>query len=209
MKLQEKWISYIALVLSFIAIAFSLFVLVTYCPRTTELELDYMGIIIGILALLVTILIGWNIYTVLDFKNQIFKAQIDYDSMNNKLKEADQMVYNANITTNYALYQFYTDSKKPAGAITAIIIALSAMIEMDLAGNNKIGNIKMFSQYLSTAVDEYNKGKFQFGDNNIRILESNIKKIKENKDYHYVMALFDESFSKIETIISNEKKQYD
>lgn len=35
---------------------------------------DYMGVIVGILSLLVTVLIGWNIYTVVDF-NRIKEEQ--------------------------------------------------------------------------------------------------------------------------------------
>ena len=31
---------------------------------------DYMGVIVGILALLVTVLIGWNIYSVVDFNKK-------------------------------------------------------------------------------------------------------------------------------------------
>lgn len=41
-------------------------------PRITDsnLGLDYMGIIVGILSLLVTVLIGWNIYTALDLSKR-------------------------------------------------------------------------------------------------------------------------------------------
>ncbi len=61
----ERIIIYVAivvsLVLSVIAICRSL-------PRTAGL--DYIGVIVGILALLVTALITWNIYSVVDFNRK-------------------------------------------------------------------------------------------------------------------------------------------
>lgn len=55
----------VGLALSIVAI---IFCICRIFPRTYNLGIDYIGIIVGILSLLVTILIGWNIYTVLDIK---------------------------------------------------------------------------------------------------------------------------------------------
>lgn len=46
--------------------------------------MDYQGIIVGILALLVTVLIGWNIYTLIDFSNS-----------KNKLEELERTISNS------------------------------------------------------------------------------------------------------------------
>lgn len=54
--------------LSLIAIAFSVVALCRTCPRLENLNFDYMGVIVGILSLLITILIGWNIFQVVDLK---------------------------------------------------------------------------------------------------------------------------------------------
>ena len=55
--MQSKTFSYISLGASFVALAISIIVLVNYCP-TQNLKFDYMGVIVGILALLVTTLVG-------------------------------------------------------------------------------------------------------------------------------------------------------
>ena len=55
--MQNKTFSYISLGASFVALAISIIVLVNYCP-TQNLKFDYMGVIVGILALLVTTLVG-------------------------------------------------------------------------------------------------------------------------------------------------------
>lgn len=39
--------------------------------RPNELDFDYTGVIVGILSLLVTILLGWNIFYALEFKKDM------------------------------------------------------------------------------------------------------------------------------------------
>jgi hypothetical protein len=41
--------------------------------------MDYIGVIVGILSLLVTVLIGWNIYIALDIKKEWEKYKKDID----------------------------------------------------------------------------------------------------------------------------------
>ena len=62
MKYGYLGLSMLAIILSILAICFSL-------PRT-ELSFDYLGFITGILGVLVTVLIGWNIYAVIDFRQE-------------------------------------------------------------------------------------------------------------------------------------------
>lgn len=163
--------------------------------------------VIATLSLLVTILLGWNIYTLIDFKNKINKAKTDYDKLANEIENINQLAYDANIQTYYTLYQFYIENNKPAGAITALIMALSKMVDIDLAENHKTGNIKRFSNYLSETIKNNKNSDFLFGEINIPIIEADIKKIKNNKDYHYIKDKFDESFIKIDDMISKEKSK--
>lgn len=63
---------------SIIAILFSIIALCPSIPRLLNddnLQFDYLGLIIGILSLLITVLIGWNIFQLIDFKEKI--NQID------------------------------------------------------------------------------------------------------------------------------------
>ena len=56
------WIGITALTLSITSICISAW-------RSPELSFDYQGVIVGVLSLLVTVILGWNIYTVIDIKN--------------------------------------------------------------------------------------------------------------------------------------------
>ena len=57
-------ISIVSLLLSVIAVCVAVW-------RSPELSFDYQGVIVGVLSLLVTVLIGWNIYSVVDFNRKV------------------------------------------------------------------------------------------------------------------------------------------
>ena len=60
--------------------------------------MDYIGVIVGILSLLVTVLIGWNIYIALDIKKEWEKYKKDIDKytsdLQNKEKEFKEEINN-------------------------------------------------------------------------------------------------------------------
>ncbi len=58
-----------SLILSSIAIGISIITICLALPRT-EVSIDYLGLITGILGVLVTVLIGWNIYMIIDFRQE-------------------------------------------------------------------------------------------------------------------------------------------
>src|SRR5574344_831127 len=66
---RVSWISVLAMVISIIAIGISIIALCKCCPRNGNLSFDYMGVIVGILSLLVTVLIGWQIFYALKIQN--------------------------------------------------------------------------------------------------------------------------------------------
>lgn len=79
--------SYIAVGLSGLALLVSVISLWISAYRPAELGVDYLGITIGALSLLVTLLIGWNIYTAIDVKknvsvleNKVSKMYSDFHS---------------------------------------------------------------------------------------------------------------------------------
>lgn len=65
MNKTERYIIYAIIA---ILLTFSIISLCNSLPRNSGM--DYIGVIVGILSLLVTILIGWNIYTVVDFNRK-------------------------------------------------------------------------------------------------------------------------------------------
>lgn len=54
--------------------------------RNIDLTVDYIGIIVGILAILCTVLIGWQIYTLIDFNDREEKNQKSIATLRDILK---------------------------------------------------------------------------------------------------------------------------
>ena len=71
-------VSVIAIVLSVIAIS-------TSFPRT-EMSFDYLGFITGSLSFLVTVLLGWNIYTIFDFRQERQDLKTYFDEQKQSVK---------------------------------------------------------------------------------------------------------------------------
>lgn len=62
--------SYLWMILSSIAIVISIITICLTMPRT-DMSIDYLGLITGILGVLVTVLIGWNIYMIIEFRQEM------------------------------------------------------------------------------------------------------------------------------------------
>lgn len=73
-----KIVSIFALLLSIIAICRSFY-------RTVELGFDYMGVIVGALAILVTSLVTWNIYSAIDANHKIKDMQMEIDNIRSSI----------------------------------------------------------------------------------------------------------------------------
>ena len=61
--------------------------------RPNELDFDYTGVIVGILSLLVTILLGWNIWNVIESKGYVKKVQRELNYAHNKMDYDLGLIY--------------------------------------------------------------------------------------------------------------------
>lgn len=73
------------IILSIVAIALSILAICVSLPRA-ELSFDYLGLITGILGVLVTVLIGWNIYAVIDFRQEKQRLVEYFDEQKNDIR---------------------------------------------------------------------------------------------------------------------------
>lgn len=97
MNKTERYIIYAIIAIS---LTFSIISLCNSQPRTSGL--DYIDVIVGILSLLVTILIGWNIYTVIDFNKK--KEEL---AKNEAVLSELILRVNNNTTADSAALEFY------------------------------------------------------------------------------------------------------
>lgn len=103
-KYAPIWISTVSLLLSVIAVCVAVW-------RSPELSFDYQGVIVGVLSLLVTVLVGWNIYTLVDLKGVQSKMRA--------LSEDATKHINGNMTisegAHFMIYHYLLTGKDPLG----------------------------------------------------------------------------------------------
>lgn len=105
--MKNNSFSIISLAVSVISLLVSSYII---CNEN-RFNADWYAIVIGILSLLVTVLIGWNIYTVIDFKKEIDKMREQNSTMQKSI--ADTLLFTTkessklSIATYSALMELY------------------------------------------------------------------------------------------------------
>ena len=85
---MKYWINSI---LSIVAIALSIIAIAKVAP-TQIIDFDYLGAIIGVLSFLVTLLIGYQIYTVINVKEELKEVRKAKDEIDDKMQKiADKL----------------------------------------------------------------------------------------------------------------------
>ncbi|MCI2083197.1 MAG: hypothetical protein LKK19_04315 [Bacteroidales bacterium] len=81
--IQKRWglRSIFAIVLSGIAIFLSIVAICLVAPHTSNLSFDYQGVLVTALALLVTFLIGWQIYNIFDIEKRFVDLSNKFDGL--------------------------------------------------------------------------------------------------------------------------------
>lgn len=96
---MNQFMKYFQFIVSTVAITLSIIAICVSYPRSADFNLDYIGIIVGILGVLVAILIGWQLYNALNLKelvNQTENAKKDAIEAKN---QAEQMLNNIQVST--------------------------------------------------------------------------------------------------------------
>lgn len=149
---MSKYRNTITLILSAISIMVSVAALCRTYPHTSDLGMDYQGVIVGILALLVTAVIGLNIYTLVDFK----RATKEVEALKRKLHTDSNTNLALGFNSAFMIYHYLFTGKTPLGLdyelIRSGLLCLKYLSETDNieACNAIVKNIKLSMQELKT-----------------------------------------------------------
>ena len=182
---MKKFLSYIQSTLSLIAITLSIVAISVTYPRSADSGLDYIGIIVGILGVLVAILIGWQLYNTLNLKElvgQTEKAKVDAIEAKN---QAEQMLRDTQISTTQLSSKLssITDevthlSNCNRSNIDHISTITKGMTDLQSIVRNSMELYKSMQSYIEKLNDELgkkiNKDEIQFAT------EEDIKKMMDN-----------------------------
>lgn len=122
----------IALGLSGIAIVISIIAICVVCPHKAELGFDYQGIIVAILSLLVTILLGWQIYNAIYIKESL-KKEVEVSLKGMVALERINLL-KSQLNTLYGLHE----GALIAGDINYMMSTLDIMMDIAIDLNDKV-----------------------------------------------------------------------
>lgn len=132
----------IPLTVSIIAFVFSIISLGVACYRTDNLGFDYLGVIVGVLAILVAILMAWQLYKYSAWKDTI--NEVLYTALDKSTQ--DYTSYMKSITQIYTRSMVIDNSKSAFLFDTAI----ESLNELSRNGNEVLKNqgVDFFYDYL-------------------------------------------------------------
>lgn len=127
-------------VLCLLSIVFSVIALSKTCYRTVDLGFDYLGVIVGSLAVLVTFLVAWNIYSVIDARSKI-------DEMQKEISEYEKR-YQSEIS-NVQKKVYKTQSDIHSSVVSSEMRLFNS--SKDIESTHLISNMVSAINYLSKA----------------------------------------------------------
>lgn len=112
------WKKYSIWIISSVSLAFSVTAVCVAVWRSPELSFDYQGVIVGVLSLLVTVLVGLNIYALVDFKRKESLVDDKIRLMTESLSNLSKSELATGATTENAIASLYYSAmglKDPLG----------------------------------------------------------------------------------------------
>lgn len=182
------YISILSLIVSGIAIGVS-------CYRTKELSMDYMGVIVGILSLLVTALLTWNIYTVIDVKS----IREDYEELKSKMDtEKKRLRDYVNIIQNFTMANVRLTENKYGDALgiycNAAIDLYDIIKDNENKWNEENDEIDIMRKCIENAYDIINTNK-----------DLKNSPLLNDMHHHTIQGLKDMNYNKMNDVKMREK----
>ncbi|MFT0235000.1 hypothetical protein ACMSFF_26295 [Bacteroides faecis] len=193
------WLSSFALFFALLAMGF------TFC-RTTPMEADWLGILVGILALSTTILLGWQIISYIGFKDEVKKemektkaelkeATNNIDNMiQQKIIETQNVIYKKNelyIQGSIAYLESYAKILKDDAtsnnyslAYANLVTSLSYFCEYGCAAEGNIDKCLSALKHIISDFDNLSKQRYENSPFN-QYIQKNFTDLEFSKNYNF------------------------
>ena len=191
-------LSILALVIS-VAVAMLLFFEVEKTPAIDTSS--YISIIVTLLGIIVTVVLGWQIYNVIDFKEKVKEIgtlKNDYEKLKSNIEESNLNIEESNlnidIVANQSIAQEYVSKKFYGLAVISYMKALySLMSKKDI--NMAMVKIDVIFEYLK----HYSSAHF-LRDSQFNVRESIEKldsEIRSHKNYVFIKDRYEHFFKEM------------
>lgn len=139
----------IDIIISTVSIVGSVIAICISAYRTDSLGFDYQGVIVGILALLVTVLIGWQIFMIFDIKR--IKDDVLNVNYENYIRSEKNLIEIQMSLSDFYLDLYTINSKRQIG-FSYLLHSISAIIHQSRINDINSANA-IIKRLISTIVD--------------------------------------------------------
>lgn len=145
-----KTLSFVSLILGIAALCISYI-------RCEPLTIEWMGILVGVLSFLVTIVLGWNIYTYVDMRSE-WKSH--KQEMDKKVADLDSLIKETRVNNAKSIVEVIDTSSIMAYSIDDInaalaISTLKAKYLKDALLDDKATYIKQEEEFITEIIENY------------------------------------------------------
>lgn len=191
MTVKQKWWLGCCIFLSITSFVFSI---VSLCNSNERiLNVDYIGIIGSILGATVTVLIGWNIYSIIDFKETRKRIFSEILELKNEYKESQERINH--LQSDFVFLAIINDAKQ-----SKKFESNEVLIDMYFDALNVAVTDELEEDRKNSTVDALKK-----------LLNENGVKIKKGMKHHYRDILYrandTELYNKLESVIETEQTE--
>jgi hypothetical protein len=99
-----------AIAISIISLGITIWLSCRVYPHNENLKFDYQGVIVAILGILITFLIGWQVYSALEIKRSVKKALDESRNLANKLNKRIEQLNSDNRLYSKLLHGYKSDN---------------------------------------------------------------------------------------------------
>ena len=154
---KSKWSIITWILISVLALVFSIISICRSFYRTVDLGFDYMGVIVGVLAILVTCLVAWNIHSAIEANHKIkdmlneidnIRSSIDSDKITSerKINKLKAELYDNVVSINRHILGF----EKSAVSTHLLIDMLSSIDYLSRSAEYDIADLRIDYYYVMT-----------------------------------------------------------
>lgn len=127
--------------------------------RCEPMTADWMGILVGVLSFLVTLVLGWNIYTYVDMRSEWKAHKTEIES---KVNELDALINNTRINNAKSIVEVIEVSSMTAYSIDDInaalaISTLKAKYLKDALLDEKASYVKQEEKFINDIINDHKK----------------------------------------------------
>ena len=176
-----------------IALGLSLFIAVHGFPNNDNLHFDYQAIIVGILTGLFTLIVGWNIYQMIDWKNEMRLIQKQKSEIEKEINYLHNLTsYNQTITYAFLCQNIavaMTDMEKEVQKYQMLQYGILALIQFSNFPDCKTESQKILST-LITALQNTENIHIKSEERTYLIMEcGRINNSDELNEFDYLITL--------------------